>query len=297
MSGVYAYHLLKASVERFGRRPIDLAAEEAPVAQALADNALFIEERILASEEARRVAVSESDAAAARDALAARYEGEAAFREALEKAGVSEPALLEALRRQIRVETVLDAVAAAAPGPSEAEIEAFYKSRPEAFRTPERRRLRQILITVNPDFPENRPEAARARIEAIGARLRETPGRFAEEAQAHSECPSALEGGALGLVARGTLMPPLEEIAFALRPGAISAVAESEIGFHILRCDEVVSARRAPLAEAREQIADALQTALKDRLKRAWIKRLAAARPASGAPKRAITEEAQPCAK
>lgn len=48
-----------------------------------------------------------------------------------------------------------------------------------------------------------------------------------------------MEGGLLGNVTPGKLYPELEPVAFALTAGQISPVVESEIGFHILRCDEI----------------------------------------------------------
>ncbi|MEL6980487.1 MAG: nitrogen fixation protein NifM [Pseudomonadota bacterium] len=291
---VFPYHLFKAALDRFGRKPAELQPEERRAAEALGRASAFLEARILASEEGWAVHVPQRAARAARDEMAARYEGERAFAADLKASGLTEAMLLSALHRQLRAEAALEAVAEGAPRPSEAEIAAFYAERLDSFRTPERRRLRHILITVNPDFAENAPDAARARIEAIAARLAREPGRFAAEAATHSECPSALDGGRLGLLARGQLMVSLEAAAFALRPGSISAVVETEAGFHLALCEEVVAPRLAPLEEARAQIAEALTTARKAQMKRAWIRRISAGRAAASP---VAAKEAALCAK
>lgn len=294
----FAYHLLRAALERFGRRPFELSPPELDEARALAARTLFLEERVLASDEAARVGAAREASAAALAELAARYEDEAAFRAEIAAAGLSEAALGRALERQSRMEAVLDAVATAARAPTDDEIAAFYERRPDRFHAPERRDARHLLVTVNADFPENAPRAARARIDAIRARLRRAPERFADEAAAHSECPTALRGGAMGPVARGLLSPALEQALFALPAGGLSAVIETEIGLHLLLCEAVTPARRVSLEEARPQIVQALTAALAEQTRRAWIRTVCARRPAaSSAPRRATrTQEQTRCA-
>lgn len=53
-------------------------------------------------------------------------------------------------------------------------------------------------------------------------------------------------GGDLGWFARGTLtVPELEEAAFALQPGEVSGVVQTELGYHVV---EVLNRERRPLA-------------------------------------------------
>jgi peptidyl-prolyl cis-trans isomerase SurA len=79
--------------------------------------------------------------------------------------------------------------------------------------------------------------SAEARAEAERIRgLASAPGAdFAALAGEHSEDASAEQGGDLGDLGRGRLAPAYEEAAFALRPGQVSAVVETEFGFHVIQ--------------------------------------------------------------
>ena len=60
-------------------------------------------------------------------------------------------------------------------------------------------------------------------------------GDFAEFARRHSDAPSALDGGDLGLLRPGVLLPVLEEAAVTLAPGKVSEVVETPVGYTLLR--------------------------------------------------------------
>ena len=49
-----------------------------------------------------------------------------------------------------------------------------------------------------------------------------------------SECGSALKGGDLGMFGRGQMQKAFEDAAFALQPGELSGIVDSESGIHII---------------------------------------------------------------
>ncbi|HFB2047852.1 MAG: nitrogen fixation protein NifM [Hyphomicrobiaceae bacterium] len=272
MSNIYAYHLLRVAQEKFSRKPIELTAEEIKVAREIARRTLFVEDRILASEEARDISVSSDDVDEARQAMVKVYDNHSCFLEELRESDLDETTLLVALDRQLKVDKAIEKVVVNIKEPNEIEIANFYKQRKDNFYRPEQRAVSQILITINPEFSENTPSVARKRIEDIHVQLKMKPKSFSRLAELHSECPSALQNGSLGVFSRGKMMKSLEDVVFELSIGNISAPVETEVGFHIVKCDNIIPKHLVSLKEARADIAAAILEARCQTAKRNWIK-------------------------
>jgi len=86
--------------------------------------------------------------------------------------------------------------------------------------------------------PELDSKASRAKIEGLLARVRAGED-FAKLADEFTEDPSGKgKGGDLGWFGRGMMVKPFEDAAFALKPGEVSGVVESQFGFHIIKLEE-----------------------------------------------------------
>ena len=96
----------------------------------------------------------------------------------------------------------------------------------------EQHKVRHILIKPNELLPENQ---VFGRISQIRLRL-DGGADFAQLAQRNSDDrTSALEGGDLGWVSKGNMVPQFEEAMLAARIGEISQPFRTEFGFHILQ--------------------------------------------------------------
>ncbi|PCC72302.1 peptidyl-prolyl cis-trans isomerase SurA [Nannocystis exedens] len=69
----------------------------------------------------------------------------------------------------------------------------------------------------------------------LHAEASKTGADFEALAKKRSEDSSAERGGDLGAVGRGMFAPAFEAAAFALKPGEVSAVVETDFGFHVIQ--------------------------------------------------------------
>jgi peptidylprolyl isomerase/peptidyl-prolyl cis-trans isomerase C len=265
------YLMLKLAQELFKKSPDALDDGERQRVTSVASRQTQIEQRILSTDEAMRVMLPEESLTKSFAEIRSRYPSDEEFQADLERHHLCQADLLNALRRELTVEAVLERVASRSAKVSDTDIEIFYLTNSDRFRRPETRRLSQILVTVNDALADNERPAALAKIETIRARLLKSPERFAEQALKHSECPTAMNGGSLGEVAPGKLYPELEPVAFALKENEIGAIAESPLGFHLLRCDAISPEHILPLREVRDRIRTHLEDARRNICQKAWI--------------------------
>ena len=122
---------------------------------------------------------------------------------------------------------------------SEDELRKYYTENQARYSAPEERRASHILIKADKGASDADKAKARARAEALLAQVRKDPTQFAEVAKKNSDDPgSAAKGGDLDFFPRGAMVKPFEDAAFALKPGDISDVVQSDFGFHVIRLTE-----------------------------------------------------------
>jgi peptidyl-prolyl cis-trans isomerase D len=135
---------------------------------------------------------------------------------------------------------------------SDPEVTAWYESHQERYQQAEERRASHILFLAGGDAD---PAKARAKAEEVLKAVQQSPDRFAELARQHSQDPgSAEKGGDLGFFARGAMVKPFEDTAFKLRENEISALVQSEFGYHIIKLTGIKPGKQRSLAEVRSEI-------------------------------------------
>lgn len=269
----HGYLALKLSWELYQKAPETLSDPERDRVSEVARRQDRIEHGILASPEAACIVIPAATLATRLADIRGRYPTAEDLALDLERSGLDQAGLEAAVERDLRVEAVLERVAAGVAPVSVVDAEIYYRLHPEAFDRPEARRLRHILITFD-DAGE------KAKAVALLDKLRTTLATaeaFGQAALHHSQCPTAMEGGELGVVKRNQLYPELEPAAFALAAGETSAVLESPIGLHILRCDEIFPSGMLPFAEVCDKIIERLGDKRRQEAQRNWIKAAVAA--------------------
>ncbi|HVO06508.1 MAG TPA: SurA N-terminal domain-containing protein [Burkholderiaceae bacterium] len=141
---------------------------------------------------------------------------------------------------------------------SDKDLHDYYEQNKARYTVAEERHARHILIAVDKDAAADVKAKAKARAEALLAEVRKSPGSFAELAKKNSDdSGSAPQGGDLDWSARGGMVSKaLEDAVFALRPGEIGPLVESEFGFHIVKLDGVRGGETKSFDSVRASIVD-----------------------------------------
>ncbi|MEZ5661620.1 MAG: SurA N-terminal domain-containing protein [Burkholderiaceae bacterium] len=143
---------------------------------------------------------------------------------------------------------------------ADAEIEEYYKNNRARYVQEAQRKARHILINLAENAPEAEVDAARAKLNAIRARI--VAGEpFAELAAAESQDKgSAASGGDLGWFDRQTMVKPFADAAFALKVGELSEPVRSEFGMHLIEVTAIRDEQQRPLADVRDEVVSAIRT-------------------------------------
>lgn len=268
------YHVLRAAINRFGKAPRELEPEQLEQVRFQAVKECELEQVVLDSVEARDIHIPESVLRDAVKQVENNYPDRDTYVSDLQGNGLNELLFQQAIERELRVNTVLDRVSSRAAKISELDCMLFYFMHKDKFNQPETRTVRHILITLNDDYAENTRTAAFDKLAAIRKRVCEKPKRFSEQAMKHSECPTAMHGGLLGKIPRGQLYAELDEKLFCMKLGEISEVIESEIGFHILYCEDIRTAGPVPFKEAEPRIREKLIKRRMRMCQKSWLAEL-----------------------
>lgn len=138
---------------------------------------------------------------------------------------------------------------------TEEDLRRYYDENAARYSVAEERRASHILVKVDPGASAQQKAEAKKKAEDLLAQVRKAPGSFAELARKHSEDPgSAAQGGDLDFFGRGMMVKPFENAVYAMKPGEISNVIESDFGFHIITLTGVRGGDKKPFEAVRAEI-------------------------------------------
>jgi peptidyl-prolyl cis-trans isomerase D len=135
------------------------------------------------------------------------------------------------------------------------DVKTYFDQNAARLSGQEERRASHILINAPQNASAAQRSAARAKAQALLDEVKKAPGRFAEIAQNNSQDPgSAANGGDLDFFARGAMVKPFEDAAFALQKGQISGLVESDFGYHIILLTDIKAPKQKSFEEMKPEI-------------------------------------------
>lgn len=195
--------------------------------------------------------------------------------EDLEKEAQKQGVSFEDYKQDIRNQIITEEVISHEVAPkitnqiTDKEVQDYYNQHKSELEQPESVDLSEILVSteaknvsVDPNAPP--PPEDPAKIAAAEDKAKQLlasikgGAKFEDVAKKSSDGPSADQGGELGQFKRGMLAKELEDLTFAMKPGAVSDVIRTKQGFVILKVNEHTQAGIAPLKQVQNRIQEAL---------------------------------------
>jgi len=210
--------------------------------------------RSLLAEEAEKEGLMPEDAYVEQylDQMKGSMQSPAEFQAKLDQEGLTEAQLLKELRSDMGISSYMKRVIPDTIKVSAEDAHTFYEENPDQFQTGDQIHASHILVrTEENDSPEVK-EKARRKAERLLDRVR-SGADFAATARDSSDCPSAPRGGDLGFFGHGSMVPSFEAVAFALEPGQISDVVQTQFGYHVIRLEEKKASETIPYDPNLEQ--------------------------------------------
>ena len=142
--------------------------------------------------------------------------------------------------------------------PADADLLAAYNQNRDAYRTPERVRVRHILLKTT-DKPAADVDKIRAQAEDLLKQIR-GGANFSELAKKYSEDTASANnskdpGELPDWITRGQSVPEFDAVAFSQKVGQTSDVVKTQYGYHIIQVLEHQDARLRPFDEVKAELA------------------------------------------
>lgn len=188
-----------------------------------------------------------------------RFPSQAEFDKALKDAGMT----MDDLRDFTRTRLITDKVNKKVVGTvtvTSADAKEYYDKNQAQFKDPEKVKASHILVKTE--------EEAKAVIDEIN-----NGADFVEVAKVKSTDPaSKANGGDLGFVQKGVMVPEFEAAAFALQPGEMTQTpVKTQFGWHVIKVTERTAEKQRSYEESKASIEQMLKSQKESAKIKAWL--------------------------
>jgi peptidyl-prolyl cis-trans isomerase C len=188
----------------------------------------------------------------------ARFKDEQEFTKAIKELEMDEKDFRDYTRRDLMISRFVEVTITPKAVVTEVEAREFYDKNIDKFKRAETIKASHILIGVDPKATAEDKKKAQEKAEKLRKELA-GGADFATLAKGNSTCPSSQQGGDLGFFGKGQMVPSFESAAFALKPGDISDVVETQFGYHIIKLVEKKPAETTDFKDVKVKIEEYLK--------------------------------------
>ena len=182
-----------------------------------------------------------------------QFKDETAFNDNLKKAGTTLEDLRARIEDQVKREEMVIQADKLKVTPE--EVKAFFDSNKDKLSNTEAVHLRHVLVA----------DEKQAKDILVAVRVGADFGKLAQ--QLSLDTASRDRGGDIGFISRGMLIPEIEKVAFSLKPGEVSDVIKTSLGYHVIKVEEKREAKPAVFKDIEKDLTVAL---LAQKINQAW---------------------------
>jgi len=231
----------------------------------------LIEDKLMLSEAKRlNIEVDEKEVDKKIEDIVKRMGSKENFEKTLAEQRMTIKDLRAYFKEQLMTRKLIDQKVGAKVVINPVDITNYYNKNIAEFNQPEEIKLRNILVSLKKDTD---PKKAAELAHEVSKRLKEGCD-FSGLAKIYSDGPGASEGGLMGYVKRGDLMPEIEKIVFNLKEDETSDIIQTSLGYHIFKVEERRPARTLSISEARHDVEEAVFREKVNQKIKGWIEGL-----------------------
>ena len=188
--------------------------------------------------------------------------------------GVTMDELKRRIHEDVLIRKTLELEALQNVTPTDAEINAFYLQNKDKFAIAPKVRASRIVILVDQTTTPAQKVAKKKAIDAAHARVAKGEDFSKVATQVSEDRYSAPKGGDIGFFQKGENEPAFDDVAFATKPGIVSPVFETPMGYQFLKVTDVHPGGDVSIAEARDSITKYLLQSKQRSAEEAYTKKL-----------------------
>jgi len=167
---------------------------------------------------------------------------------------------MKSIEQGRKVDLLVERITSGVAEPTEQELSDHFKRHSDEYKKPERVQARHILVRFDSSKQADR-QTSLSKIDEIRSKIIDGAD-FADEAAAHSDCPSGKKAaGSLGWISRGMTIPEFDKVVFSMKVGELSEVIETPLGFHLINKTAHEKAGEPDFDDVRDRIRDFLRHA------------------------------------
>ena len=134
------------------------------------------------------------------------------------------------------------------------EVQDLYEKNKDKMVAPKTVKVREIMIK-KPEVAGD--DTARKRMKQMVSEIKKGKD-FSEVAREQSEGPFAAEGGDMGYVPEGQMLPEIDKAIFSLNKGEMSEMIETPVGYHVFLAEDIQDPRALEFQEVSDFLREQL---------------------------------------